>query len=156
MIRLLLLLTSLLTGLMLAPLAVAQQYKWVDQNGRTQYGDVPPPGVKATPMRGAPAAPATAAPDAASKAPGKPQDPDAAFRQRQLDAQKAAEKSAAEQNELTARKENCSRAQAYLRTLESGARISSTDKDGERVYLEDDQRASETAKARQSIQQLCN
>ena len=152
MIRLLLLAASLA----LAGLAFAQQYKWVDQNGRTQYGDVPPPGVKATPMRGAPAAPATAAPDAASKAPGKPQDADAAFRQRQLDAQKAAEKSAAEQNELTAKKENCSRAQAYLRTLESGQRISSTDKDGERVYLEDDQRASETAKARQSIQQNCN
>ena len=32
-------------------LALAQQYKWVDADGKVRYGDVPPPGVKATPLR---------------------------------------------------------------------------------------------------------
>ncbi|MGH8724443.1 MAG: DUF4124 domain-containing protein, partial [Burkholderiales bacterium] len=28
-----------------AAAATAQQYKWIDQDGRVRYGDVPPPGV---------------------------------------------------------------------------------------------------------------
>ncbi len=53
-------------ALMLAVLAFvgvanAQQFGWVDKNGKVQYGDVPPPGVKATPMK-APAGPPAAPP----------------------------------------------------------------------------------------------
>jgi hypothetical protein len=149
----------LLVGSALAGLAFAQQYKWVDQNGRTQYGDNPPPGVKATPLRGASAAPtAPASPGAAAKGPAKPLTPaeqEAAFRDRQKAAQKAADKAADSARDDDARKENCARAQEYLRSLESGVRIAITGKDGERFYLEDDQRASETAKARQMVQQSC-
>ena len=31
--------------------AQAQGYRWVDKDGKVRYGDVPPPGVKATPLR---------------------------------------------------------------------------------------------------------
>src|SRR5258708_34542345 len=76
-----------------ASAAIAQQYKWVDKNGRTQYGDVPPPGVKAAPLRGppAPSAPAEAAAEkdaakdgkARRKGPPTPARQDADFRKRQ-------------------------------------------------------------------------
>src|SRR5262245_45448311 len=92
----------LLVGSTLAGLAFAQQYKWVDQNGRTQYGDNPPPGVKATPLRGpsaAPSAPAAASGGAASKGPARqltPAEQEAAFRDRQKEAQKASDKASNE------------------------------------------------------------
>ena len=42
--------------------ALAQQYTWVEKDGKLRYGDTPPPGVKATPLKGpsGPAAPAPA------------------------------------------------------------------------------------------------
>jgi len=138
----------------LATAAAAQQYKWVDKDGRTQYGDVPPAGVTATPLRGS-SAPAPAA-GAKGGAPLSPAEQEAAFRKRQQDGQKEAEKSALLEREAAAKKENCARAQAYLRSLESGGRISTTDSQGERVYLEDSQIASETVKARKALQENCS
>jgi len=146
----------LAAGLALGFAAAAQQYKWVDQNGRTQYGDNPPPGVKATPLR-APAAASPAAPTASQSA-GKPAsaaEQDAAFRKRQEDAAKAADKAAQSAGDAEQKKEQCARSQEYLRSRESGQRIAVTGKDGERAFLDDDQRASETIKARQMVQQAC-
>ena len=150
----------LAAGLALGFAAAAQQYKWVDQNGRTQYGDNPPPGVKATPLR-APAAGSPSAPTAptASQSGGKPAstaEQDAAFRKRQEDAAKAADKAAQVAGDAAQKKEQCARSQEYLRSLESGQRIAVTDRNGERAFLDDEQRASETLKARQMVQQACN
>jgi hypothetical protein len=146
-------------ALAFAAAATAQQYKWVDRNGRTQYGDAPPPGVKATPLRGpaGPAAPPSAsATDAATrKGPMTPAEMEADFRKRKLEAEKAQEKQAAASQEAAAKKENCQRAQAYLQTLESGQRIARTDAKGERYYLEDADIAREKTEARQSVQSWC-
>jgi hypothetical protein len=140
--------------------AAAQQYKWVDKDGRVQYGDAPPPGVKATRLSGPPAAPAApASPGASGKPAAKPpsaSEQDAAFRQRQQAAEKEAAKAADTQRQAAEKKESCERAQEYVRTLESGIRISRTDASGERAYLDDDQRAAEMAKARTNVQQACN
>lgn len=142
-------------ALAFAAAAVAQQYKWVDRNGRTQYGDAPPPGVKATPLR-APAAPV--APPAAAKKDGPmtPAEKEADFRNRRLEAQKEQEKQAAATKDAALKKENCARAQEYLRTLESGQRIARTDTKGERYYLEDDAIVREKTEARQSVQSWCS
>ena len=143
-------------GVLFATAAAAQQYKWVDQNGKTQYGDVPPPGVKAQrlkPPPGVPGAPSSAAGKKDEKA--KPLSPEAAYRKRQEDAQKENEKAAQAEQEAAAKRENCVRAQETLRTLESGQRISRTDAKGERYYLEDAQIAQETQRARQIVQQSC-
>jgi len=140
--------------------AAAQQYKWVDKDGRVQYGDSPPPGVKATPMRpGTGAATAPAAPGAAGKPAGKAPtaaEQDAAFRQRQQDAEKQAAKSAQADQEAAAKKDQCARAQEYLRSLEAGVRVARTDSKGERYFLEEAEIAQETAKARQLVQQSCS
>ena len=157
--RLLLLLVSMLVG-GAAGAAFAQQYKWVDKDGRTQYGDFPPAGVKATPLRApsgpaAPAAPAAGA-KAGAKGPLTPAEQEAAFRKRQQEGRKAAEKSAQAERDAAAKQENCQRAQAHLRTLESGQRVTTTDRNGERVYLDDAQIASEAAKARAAIQASCS
>src|SRR5213078_225399 len=36
-------------GLAFAATALAQQYRWVDKDGKVGYGDTPPPGVQAAP-----------------------------------------------------------------------------------------------------------
>jgi hypothetical protein len=86
----------------------------------------------------------------------KPLSPEAAYRKRQEDAQKEREKGAQAEQEASAKRENCTRAQESLRTLESGQRIARTDAKGERYYLEDAQISQETARARQLVKENCS
>lgn len=137
-----------------AAAASAQQYKWVDQDGKVRYGDVPPPGVKATRLK--PPAQGSAPSPAARKDAGKALTPDQAFRKRQEEAQKERETQAKADQDAQVKRENCARAQDGLRALESGQRISRTDSTGERYFLDEQQIAQETAKARQNVQQWCN
>jgi len=161
-------------GLMLCGLvataAHAQGYKWVDQNGHTQYGDIPPAGVKATPL-GAPPPPISApansapapsaagkagAPPAAKKGPLTPAEQELEFRRRIKDAQEAAAKAEKEQQQAREKKENCDNARESLRVLESGQRVARVDEKGERYYISDQQRDADAARAREQVRQSCN
>jgi hypothetical protein len=136
-------------SLTLAAGAAAQAYRWVDKDGKVRYGDTPPPGVQASPLKlpqggGASVAPPSG--DAAGKAAKKgPLTP----------AEKATAKSEQEQKDAQARIDNCNRAQAALRTLETGERIVTTDARGERYYLNDEEIARQTAVARQQVSDSC-
>ena len=144
--------------MMFATAAAAQLYKWVDKDGKVRYGDVPPPGVNATRLKGPSSgsyAPAPAPAPAAKKEGGKALSPEEAFRKRQEEAQKDRDKQAQADQQAQQKRVNCTQAQEALRSLESGQRIQRTDSKGERYYLEDAQVAQETARARQSVQQWC-
>ncbi|MGQ0546662.1 MAG: DUF4124 domain-containing protein [Betaproteobacteria bacterium] len=144
-----------LAALAFATAAAAQQYKWVDDKGRTQYGDVPPPGAKATRLRPPPPGAAPAAAPGAAKGPMSAAEKEADFRKRQLEAQKEREKQELAAKDAEQNRETCERAQEYVRTIESGQRISRTDSKGERYFLDDAQRAEELAKARAVAGQAC-
>ncbi len=131
-------------------LALAQQYKWVDRDGRIGYGDVPPPGAKVQRLRPPPTAPAAARKDAE-----KPLSPEAAFQKRQKEAREQEEKATNERAEAETRRVNCEQAQASLRYLQSGQRATTTTATGERVFLDDDQRAGETARAQRAVNEWC-
>lgn len=149
----------LIAGALFAAGALAQAYKWVDRDGKVRYGDVPPPGVKATPLRPPPpgvGAPTASAPPSDAKKDAKPLTPEQAFRKRQEDAEKERDKQAKAGQEAQLKRENCTRAQEVLRGLESGDRIARTDTKGERYYLDDAQVAQERARARQSVQEWCS
>ena len=140
--------------------ASAQLYKWKDANGRTRYGDTPPPGVAASRIRGpsavpAPAASSDAKDDKADKG-DKALTPEQAFRKRQQDRAAAEDKAAKEHADAEAKKSNCQTAQTQLRILESGQRVSTLNPAGERVYLDDAQRAAETARAQKAVSDWCN
>lgn len=141
--------------LVLSGAALSQQYKWTDKDGRTRYGDVPPPGANATRLRAPtpPSAPPPAAKDA--KGPLTPADKAAEARKRQAEAQKDREKQELAARDAQTKKENCVRAQDYLRTVQSGQRISRADSKGEREYLDENQVAQEQARARQAVQEWC-
>ena len=138
-------------------------YKWKDANGRTRYGDTPPPGVAATQLRG-PSAAAPAAPPAEAKddkgdkaaKSEKALTPEQAFRKRQQERAAAEEKAGQERAQAEAKKTNCQSAQTQLRILESGQRVSTVDAAGERVYLDDAQRAAEMARARKAVSDWCS
>jgi len=148
----------LAASFLFAASAAAQQYKWVDKDGKVRYGDVPPPGVNATrlkaPSSGYAPTPAPAA--AAKKDDAKGLTPEQAFRKRQEDAAKATDTQAKSEQDAAAKRENCTRAQEAVRVLESGQRVSRTDSKGERYFLEDAQVQQELARARQTAQQWCS
>jgi hypothetical protein len=138
-----------------AAAASAQQYKWVDQDGKVRYGDVPPPGVKATPLKPPPGPPSASAPAAKKGAKDKALTPEAAFQKRQKEQQEQDQKAAKERAEAETKRVNCEQAQANLRTIDSGQRIARTNAAGERVYLEDDQIAKERERAQRAVSEWC-
>ena len=153
-----------LMALAFAGAALAQQYKWVDKDGKTRYGDTPPPGVKATrmgapasgtaPAAAAPASPGAAAPGA-KKGPLTPAEQEQEYRKRQDEARKKNEKAEQDRQAQATKMEDCNRTKEYLRTLQSGQRISRNKPDGERYFMDDAQTAQEIATAQQTIQQVC-
>jgi len=151
-----------------AAAATAQMYRWIDKDGRVHYTATPPPaGTKSRTLQ-APVAPPPASDDAAKddaakdggaqaarKGPLTPAEQEQEFRKRQLEAQKASEKAAQAAKESETKQANCARAREALATFESGQRISRTNAQGERYYLDDAARAQETEAARQTVRDWC-
>ena len=143
--------------LSIAGSAGAQMYKWVDKDGKVRYGDTPPPGTAVTSVRAPQSAAAIAAPESkdAKKGALTPAEQEQAYRKRQADASKQAEKSDAELRAKAQRSEACERTREYLRTLESGQRIQRTSPSGERYFLDEGQVAQEIAREQQAQQANC-
>ncbi|MEP7303040.1 MAG: DUF4124 domain-containing protein [Caldimonas sp.] len=159
--------------LALVALPAEAQWKWRDKGGRVQYSDLPPPldtpdqDILSRPnaqRRSAAAAailPASAAsaPLVASVAsnPLTPRviDPELEARRKKAEVEQAAKVKIEEDKIALAKADNCSRARAQLRTLDSGIRISRTNDKGEREFLDDKQRADETKHAKDAIAADC-
>jgi hypothetical protein len=134
--------------------AQAQVMKCVAANGKVEFATTCPPGTKAenTGIRNAPAA-APSAPSAQQKSLAELE---ADFRKRQVEQQEAAKKAEEKNQEAADRKQNCESARSYLSSLQSGNRIGKIDpKTGERVFLEDSERAAETARAQRAVDTNC-
>lgn len=155
-----------------ATAASAHQYKWVDQNGKTRYGDMPPPGVKATLLKPPPGAAAPAAPAApaagesakdaakgaakdAKKGPLSPAEQEMDYRKRQQEAQAKAKKEEEARAAVAVKQQNCSRAEQGMRTLESGQRMTRLDAKGERYFLDEAAIEREKAEILKVIRENC-
>ena len=155
-------------GMALALPALAQ-WKWRDKAGQTQYSDLPPPAGTAEAdillrpnagQRRAAAAPvaAAAASDAASAAPRlapKASEPELEAKRRKVEEEAAAKKKAEEARMAVARADNCVRAKAQVRTMESGIRVTRTNEKGEREFLDDATRATEAQRSRGIVASDC-
>ena len=155
-------------GMALALPALAQ-WKWRDKAGQTQYSDLPPPAGTAEAdillrpnagQRRAAAAPvaAAAASDAASAAPRlapKASEPELEAKRRKVEEEAAAKKKAEEARMAVARADNCVRAKAQVRTMESGVRVTRTNEKGEREFLDDAARAAEAQRSRGVVASDC-
>ncbi|MGQ0653350.1 MAG: DUF4124 domain-containing protein [Betaproteobacteria bacterium] len=126
-------------------IAHAQIYKWVDEKGRVQYGEKPPAGAKATPLRqeASPASKPAPAQDLSQR--------EADFRRRQIERQRAEE---AHAHQATQRQGQCENARNRLAAAENAGRHFSY-KGGEKVYATDAERAATLARMREQVSQVC-
>ncbi|MCU0803619.1 MAG: DUF4124 domain-containing protein [Burkholderiales bacterium] len=143
--------------------AAAQQYKWKDASGRTQYGDIPPPGVQAerlsrsnvgTVSGGA----SSAAAGDAAKPPSGPKsvsEQEQEFRKRRMEAEEKQKKDDKLAQESRLKQENCTRAKQQLASLDSGMRQMRINDKGEREFLDDAQIEAQKADARRAVSEWC-
>lgn len=137
--------------MMLPGIALAQVNKCLDASGKTvAYGAECPPGTRSeqTAIRNNPAASKPADKSIAER--------EADFRKRQVEKQESEAKSAKSTAESAQRKQACADSQAYLKSLQGGQRIRTTDpKTGERSYLADADYAKEIARSEKAIAANC-
>lgn len=140
-----------LAAVLLCPIlaAEAQIYRWQDENNKTIISDRPPSGN----ARNQKKIEAEKPPEGDA---GKTlADRDMEFRKRQKTARDNTEKAEKEQRASAEKQENCEVARRALKVLESGERVATRDSNGERVFMDDAQRAQEVARTRQVVQESC-
>ena len=133
-------------------IAGAVVYKWVDAQGKVQYGDRPPDGVHAELVemagnhaaRSAPSRPSDAAPGAKPAGQAQPAQDDAST------------KKAVEDDVAQTREKQCAEAQDRYKKLIEGRRLYKTGADGERQYLTSDEIDSERVNAKRDVDAICN
>jgi hypothetical protein len=149
--------TLLVLACALPALSLAQ-WQWIDKDGHKVYSDQSPPAevpakniLRQPGSRGAPAQPAeqpAVASQEAQPAPGTPRisgkDKELQEKKRQAEAAEAERKRAGEEAVAKARADNCTRAKRSKATFDSGIRISTTNAKGEREFMDDAARATET------------
>lgn len=146
---------------LIAPLAHAQVYKWIDKDGKVQYSDQPPAPNETTsvPQRltSSPSSSTAAAPAASGEKPAAEKAPDKnkEFDKRRIEAAEKAKKDEDAAKVALQKQERCDEAKGYVKSLESGIRISRTDANGERTFLDDDQRAKELERTQKIMADAC-
>jgi hypothetical protein len=152
-------LTAML-GLAVA-LPASAQWKWRDKTGQTQYSDLPPPAGTAdkdilqrpnttTTSRASAALAASAAASGASGVAAAPM-----LAPRASEPELEDKKQAEEAKNASIKADNCNRAKAQMRTLDSGVRMARTNDKGEREFLDDAARADEAKRTRDVIASEC-
>ena len=141
----------LISWLATAGLAQAAMYKWVDENGVTQYSQYPPPDQKSETM----VPPPTPAQDPAGAQQKLEQtlqklDEDSKARA----AAKAEQDKAAEAEQK--RSQNCQAARKNLETLTTGGRKRIVGPDGVAAPLSEEDRQSRIAQAKKQVKDYCS
>ena len=127
-------------------------YKWVDAQGKLQYGDQPPDGMHAEVVellgthvaRSAPAKASESAPSLKTTNRDQPNQGDASVK-----------KAVADDVEQT-RDKQCADAQERYKKMIEGQRLYKTGADGERQYLTSQEIDSERVNAKRDIEATCN
>jgi hypothetical protein len=128
-------------------------YKWVDEKGVTHFSENPPPdGRKATRI------------EPRVTPPSSDVQPREDWKQRELQLrkqrierdQKDERRKAVEHNRAAERKNRCAYAQRQLYVVSAQRPVYSVNEKGERVYLEDKDRAAEAAGWRKEVETYCD
>jgi hypothetical protein len=133
-------------------IASAVVYKWVDAQGKVQYGDRPPDGVHAEVVelliahgngaRSAPAPTPQTSPTARSAA--NPTNKD------------AEDKKAVQQDVAQVRDKQCTDAQERYKKLIEGRRLYKTGPDGERQFMNSEEIDTERLNAKRDVDTICS
>jgi len=137
-------------------MAGAVVYKWIDAQGKLQYGDRPPDGVHAevVELLGTHVARATAARESSAAASSSsPSSPRTAAAGPQDD---ATLKKSVEGDVEQTREKQCADAQDHYKKLIEGRRLYKTGANGERQYLTSDEIDAERVNAKRDLDAICN
>ena len=143
------LITTLLAALTTSFSVNAQIYEYKDASGKTVYTDQLPAGVSGRTKDSGERA-TTSGSTQKSVA-----ERDVEFKKRQQEQKAAAEKNQKEAEKKSGLSQECVNARGQLQVYESGERIATRDAQGERVYLDDSQRAAEIERTRKFIAETC-
>lgn len=127
--------------------AFGQLYKWVDKDGKVTYSDQPPPAQQSKQLNlstGQTSAPVRSAVEM-----------DKEIEKGRAEAREKAKVAAEKERKAEADEQNCKSARAYLKTVESGVRVSTVDDKGDQVILDDEQIAAERVKAQKAVAEAC-
>jgi hypothetical protein len=137
-------------------LASAVVYKWIDAQGKVQYGDRPPDGVHAEIVEGLgsnrsarsePARPASASATSSQPARSAPQ---------AKNAQDDGIKKAVDDDVAQVKEKQCADAQARYKNLIEGRKLYKAGADGERQYLTSEEIDAERLNAKRDLDTVCN
>jgi hypothetical protein len=140
----------------------AQVFKWIDKDGKVNFSDTPPPAEAVKGEAKKISAPVASAATAA--APSKLVTPPAAktgadqakdAEKKKTELAEKAKKDEANEKFAKQNEERCKEAKRYLSTLESGTPIKQSNDAGEAVFMTDDLRASESARAKSAVTESC-
>ena len=132
--------------------ASAVVYKWVDAQGKVQYGDRPPDGVHAEVMDLLGDHGTRPAPPAAATPPPKP----AVTAARAQATGDDAVKKAVQDDVEAAREKQCADAQERYRKSIEGRKLYRIGSDGEREYLTSEEIDAERLNAKRDVDTICN
>ena len=130
-----------------APLAVADLYKYVDKDGKTVYSDQPPPGVDSKQLHinsGSSSSPAKSAVER-----------DKDLQKGREEARDKAKKADTEAQNAKVAEQRCAQAQADYKTYQDGGKLFKYNKDGEREYLSDEEIEAKRVSSKADMDAAC-
>ena len=128
-----------------------QIYKWVDENGQTQFSQFPPNNVDTNANKVDVKAQPASNPEAANRLKDMRQKLLESSVERNTESEK--DKEDAEQAKRMA--ENCERAKQHVRDLENNGRIYKTLENGERHWYSEQERMEQIQKAKEQASRFC-
>jgi hypothetical protein len=134
-------------------MASAVVYKWIDAQGKLQYGDRPPDGVHAEVVEllvAHAAAARTTAPTPSASAPAARVPTD------KPSAKDAADRKAVDQDVAQIKDKQCAEAQDRYKKLIEGRHIYKTGPDGERQFMTSEEIDTERLNAKREVDGTCN
>lgn len=139
----------------------AEIYKWKDKDGSIKYSDIPPPSnIKNEPMLGNKIPKSSAPASSSSKGDefpnsSAPNNGAEAAAKRVKDAEALKKSEETKKSELKFRQESCAAAKRNYAMYNLGGRIATTDAQGERRFLGDEEIAKGKVEAAQAIEKFC-
>jgi hypothetical protein len=133
-------------------MASAVVYKWVDAQGKLQYGDRPPDGAHAEVVE------LLGTHTGRAKAPSDAPTPPASAATKSAPSERSVKESkeAVDADVAQAREKQCAEAQDRYQKLIAGRRLYKTGPEGERQYLTSEEIDSERLNAKRDIDVMCN
>jgi Domain of unknown function (DUF4124) len=149
--------------LLLTSAADADVYKWVDKDGKIQYSDQPPLSGDAKKMKrkskdtAETSSPASApASNSSAKPAASVADQELEYRKRKTEKEEVEKKQQADAETAKQNKQYCASLKGDLRSHSDGTRLVRYNEKGERMFLDDKERADSKVKLEERIAKECN